>query len=149
MSLAVEPVSLSVLPALNALLNAASAILMFVGWRRIRAKRRNAHRDAMLAAVATSMLFLASYLYYHFHVGTTRFAAQGLVRVVYFSILLTHTLLAALVPFLVGTTLYFALRERFDSHRRVARWTFPIWMYVSVTGVIIYVMLYQLYPPTA
>jgi uncharacterized membrane protein YozB (DUF420 family) len=141
--------SLSMLPALNALLNATSAALIVIGWRRIRAKRRNAHRDAMLAAVVTSSLFLASYLYYHFHAGTTRFTAGGGARAFYFTVLLSHTVLAAVVPFLVATALYFAFRQRFETHRRIARWTLPIWMYVSVTGVVIYVMLYHLYPPAA
>lgn len=141
--------NLDLLPTLNAALNATSAALILVGWRRIRAKRRNAHRNAMLAAVATSTLFLVSYLYYHFHAGATRFTAGGPVRVVYFAVLLSHTVLAAIVPILVGASLYFAVRERFEAHRRIVRWTFPIWIYVSVTGVAIYVMLYHLFPAAA
>ena len=100
----------------------------------------------MIAAVLTSIAFLASYLYYHFHAGSTRFTAQGFVRTVYFTVLISHTVLAALVPFLVVATLIPAIAERFDRHRRVARWTLPIWLYVSVTGVVIYLMLYRLYP---
>jgi len=97
----------------------------------------------MLAAAAVSTLFLASYLTYHHHSGLVRFQGRGLVRPVYFSILITHTILAATVLPLVVTTLVFALREKFDGHRRIARWTFPIWLYVSLTGVVVYVMLYR------
>jgi len=139
-------VSIESLPTLNASLNAVSATLLCVGYSMIRRGRREAHRNAMIGAVATSTLFLASYLYYHFHAGTTRFTGEGIVRTVYFTILISHTILAALVPFLVAATLVPALRQRFETHRRIARWTLPTWLYVSVTGVAIYVMLYQLYP---
>ncbi len=138
--------SIESFPALNATLNAISATLIATGYVLIRQGRREAHRNTMLAAVATSTLFLACYLYYHFHTGATRFTGTGAIRTVYFTILITHTILAALVPFLVLGTVVPALRERFDRHRRIARWTLPIWLYVSVTGVVIYWMLYQLYP---
>ncbi|TFH22065.1 MAG: DUF420 domain-containing protein [Myxococcales bacterium] len=138
--------SIESFPALNASLNALSATLLCVGYVMIRSGRRQAHRNAMLGAVATSTLFLVSYLYYHFHTGTTRFTGEGVARTAYFTILISHTILAALVPFLVAATLTPALRERFETHRRIARWTLPIWLYVSVTGVVIYVMLYLLYP---
>src|SRR5262245_42819678 len=104
-----------------------------------------AHRACMIAAVVTSSLFLICYLYYHAHVGSVRFPGQGWVRPVYFSILISHTILAAVVVPLVIVTLMRGLRGRFDRHRAIARWTFPIWLYVSITGVVIYVMLYQIY----
>jgi uncharacterized membrane protein YozB (DUF420 family) len=132
------------LPALNALLNATSAVLLFVGWRLIRHGRREAHRRAMLAAVACSTLFLVSYLVYHAQVGSVRFQGQGPIRAVYFTVLLTHTILATAIVPLVLMTLVRALQERFDRHRRLARVTLPLWGYVSVTGVVIYVMLYRL-----
>jgi uncharacterized membrane protein YozB (DUF420 family) len=132
------------LPALNAALNATSAVLLFVGWRLIRRGRREAHRRAMLAAVGCSALFLVSYLAYHAQVGSVRFQGQGPIRTVYFAILLTHTILAAAIVPLVLLTLVRGLQERFDRHRRLARVTLPLWAYVSVTGVVIYVMLYRL-----
>jgi uncharacterized membrane protein YozB (DUF420 family) len=137
-------VSLQDLPALNATLNATSAALLLAGYLSIRAGRRQAHRAAMLLAVACSGAFLACYVYYHLHVGSVRFARSGAIRGLYFAILLTHTALAAAVPPLVAVTLSRALRERFDAHRRIARVTLPIWAYVSVTGVVIYWMLYRL-----
>lgn len=106
------------------------------------------HQRCMIAAFVVSVLFLISYLIYHYHVGTTRFSGQGGVRVLYFSILFSHTILAALVPFLALLTLFRAWKGQFTRHRNIARWTFPIWLYVSVTGVVIYVMLYHLYPPS-
>jgi uncharacterized membrane protein YozB (DUF420 family) len=132
------------LPALNAVLNATSAVLIATGWALIRRGRREAHRRAMLAAVACSAAFLVSYLSYHFQVGSVRFQGQGPIRAVYFTILLTHTVLAAVIVPLVLITLSHALRERFDRHRRIARVTLPLWLYVSVTGVVIYWMLYRL-----
>jgi uncharacterized membrane protein YozB (DUF420 family) len=131
-------------PGLNATLNGISALLIATGLVLIRAGRRNGHKAAMLAAVATSTAFLACYLYYHFHHGSTRFGGEGAVRTAYFTILLTHTILAAAVPFLVGTTVFFALRGNLDRHRRIAKWTAPIWLYVSATGVVIYWMLYRM-----
>ncbi len=132
-------------PALNAGLNATSALLIATGIGLIRAGRRRAHRGVMIAAVVSSSLFLASYLYYHYHVGSVRFTGQGWIRPVYFGILLTHTILAAVVVPLVIVTLARGLRERFDRHKAIARWTYPIWLYVSVTGVVIYVLLYHVY----
>jgi uncharacterized membrane protein YozB (DUF420 family) len=140
-------IPLSALPAVNASLNATSAVLLTVGFVAIRRRNVAVHRACMLAAFATSVVFLASYVVYHLHAGTTHFPGTGPARPVYFAILGTHTPLAALVPFLAIATLWRALRGRFASHRRLARWTWPIWMYVSVTGVVVYVMLYQLYPP--
>ena len=135
----------SVFPTLNAVLNGASAILLTAGYTFIRKKQVTRHRLCMGTAVATSSVFLASYLYYHWHVGSVHFQGTGWVRPVYFTILLSHTLLAASLVVLVPITLTRALRERFDRHRAIARWTLPIWMYVSVTGVVIYLMLYHLF----
>ncbi len=134
----------TVLPAVNASLNSLCAVLLVTGFVLIRRGRRVAHRRVMLSAFATSVLFLASYLYYHFQTGSTSFTGQGGVRVVYFSILISHTILAGTVPILASITLVRGLRERFDRHRAIARWTLPIWLYVSVTGVIVYLMLYQI-----
>jgi putative membrane protein len=139
-------ISVSQLPTLNAALNTLSAVFLFAGYLFIRAKNRNAHRACMLAAFGCSTLFLVSYLVYHFQVGSVGFKGQGWIRRVYFTILITHTTLALAVVPLVLVTLVRALRERFDAHRRIARWTFPIWLYVSVTGVIVYWMLYWLVP---
>jgi putative membrane protein len=136
--------SVTDLPALNALLNATSAALLATGYLLIRQGRPDAHRRAMLAALACSSLFLTSYLVYHFHVGSVRFRGQGPVRTLYFAILLTHTVLAVAIVPLVVTTLVPALQRRFDRHRRVARVTLPLWAYVSVTGVVIYWMLYRM-----
>ena len=138
---------ISQLPAVNATLNAIAALLLVCGFLLIRAGRIRAHRAVMLAAFSCSVLFLVSYLTYHAQAGSTRFAGTGMVRTVYLSILLTHTVLAAVVPFLALITLVRALRGRFDRHRALARWTLPIWLYVSVTGVIIYWMLYHLNVP--
>jgi uncharacterized membrane protein YozB (DUF420 family) len=132
------------LPALNAVLNATSALLLATGYVLIRRGRRDAHKRVMLAALASSALFLTSYLVYHAQVGSVRFRGQGAVRTVYFAILLTHTVLAVAIVPLVATTLVPALRGRFDRHRRLARVTLPLWAYVSVTGVVIYWMLYRL-----
>ena len=136
--------SLASLPSINAALNAASAVLLIVGYYFIRQRRQQAHRACMLAAFSVSVLFLVSYVIYHFHAGTTHFPGQGWIRPVYFALLLSHTTLAALVPFLALLTLSRALRQQFDRHRAIARWTLPVWLYVSVTGVIVYLMLYQL-----
>ena len=135
--------SSSPLPTFNALLNALTAILLVRGWWLIRHGQRARHRRAMLGAFAISTIFLASYLYYHFQVGSVRFPGHGAARTVYLTILATHTLLAATVPVLAVITLSRALRERFDRHRALARWTLPIWLYVSVTGVVVYWMLYR------
>lgn len=136
----------SVLPHLNATLNASSFILLTSGYYFIRRGRVLAHKRCQLAALTASILFLISYIVYHLHHGTTRFTGQGIARPIYFTILTTHTILAAvIVPFVI-ITLRRALRADFLRHRAIARWTFPMWLYVSVTGVIVYVMLYHLYP---
>jgi uncharacterized membrane protein YozB (DUF420 family) len=134
------------LPALNACLNATSAVLLATGYVLIRGGRRDAHKRVMIAALVSSALFLTSYLVYHAQVGSVRFRGQGPVRTVYFTILLTHTVLAVVIVPLVGMTLVPALRGRFDKHRRLARITLPLWAYVSVTGVVIYWMLYRMAP---
>jgi uncharacterized membrane protein YozB (DUF420 family) len=132
------------LPALNATLNSLAAVLLVCGWVAIRGRRIALHRACMLAAFATSAAFLASYLVYHYHVGSKPFPGTGAIRVVYLSILVTHILLAITIVPLSLVTLSRALASRFDKHRRIARVTLPIWLYVSVTGVIVYVMLYRL-----
>jgi putative membrane protein len=137
--------SITSLPSVNATLNATSAVLLIVGYYYIRQRRQQAHRACMLAAFSVSVLFLVSYVIYHFHAGTTRFTGQGWIRPVYFALLLSHTLLAAVVPFLALLTLSRALRQQFDRHRAIARWTLPVWLYVSVTGVVIYWLLYHVY----
>ena len=131
------------LPGVNASLNALAGVLLVAGFAFIRSGRREAHKRCMLAAFGCSVLFLVSYLYYHSQVGSVRFQGQGMVRTFYLSLLLTHTVLAATVPFLALITLVQGLRERFDRHVRIARWTLPIWLYVSVTGVVVYWMLYR------
>jgi putative membrane protein len=134
------------LPAVNAALNSLSAVLLLTGYRFIRAGNQSAHRTSMLAACGSSTLFLISYLIYHFHVGSVPFKGQGWIRPVYFTILISHTILATAVVPLAMITLIRGLQEKFVKHRRIARWTFPIWLYVSVTGVIVYWMLYWLVP---
>jgi uncharacterized membrane protein YozB (DUF420 family) len=131
------------LPAVNAALNSLSAVFLFAGFLFIKSRNRSAHRLCMLAACASSTLFLISYLFYHYHVGSVPFKGVGAIRLVYFAILISHTILAATVVPLALITLIRALRERFDAHRKIARWTLPIWLYVSVTGVIVYAMLYR------
>jgi uncharacterized membrane protein YozB (DUF420 family) len=132
-------------PALNAALNATSAVFLSCGYAMIRRKRIAAHRACMILAFCSSTIFLVSYVIYHVRVGSVHFQGQGWIRLVYFTLLGTHTILAAAIVPLALITLTRALREQFDRHRRIARWTLPIWLYVSVTGVIIYVMLYHLY----
>ncbi|HLF57916.1 MAG TPA: DUF420 domain-containing protein [Thermoanaerobaculia bacterium] len=134
---------ITMLPTLNACLNTLVTALLLRGWYLIRQRRIPEHRRAMLGAFAGSVVFLGSYLLYHFQVGSVRFAGTGTVRTVYLAILASHTVLAATVPVLALVTLSRALRERFDRHRKIARWTLPIWLYVSVTGVIVYWMLYR------
>lgn len=137
--------TLSDLPALNATLNGSAAILLLIGYRFIRRGEIQRHRATMLSACAVSTAFLTSYVIYHANVGSKPFTGQGPIRIVYFAILLTHVLLAATVLPLALVTVIRGLRGRFDRHRAIARWTFPIWLYVSVTGVIVYLMLYQMY----
>lgn len=132
------------LPAVNALLNLTAACLLVCGYVLIRRRHIQAHKRVMLAAFSVSVLFLISYLVYHYQVGSVRFQRTGTIRTIYLGILFTHTVLAAVVPVLAVVTLFRALQERFDRHRRLARWTLPIWLYVSVTGVTVYLMLYRL-----
>lgn len=132
------------LPTVNATLNGTAAVLLVTGHRLIHRGRMRAHRAVMLTAFGCSVVFLASYLYYHAQVGSVRFAGTGWLRTLYLTILASHTVLAATVPVLAILTLRLALKGRFDRHRALARWTYPIWLYVSVTGVIVYWMLYRM-----
>ncbi|HZO99652.1 MAG TPA: DUF420 domain-containing protein [Terriglobia bacterium] len=134
------------LPTIDAILNATSAILLLCGFFFIRRRKVSAHKVCMLSALGASALFLICYLTYHYYHGTTRFPGVGVVRTFYLALLASHTVLAALVVPLVLVTLFRALRGTFDLHRRIARWTLPVWLYVSVTGVAVYWMLYRLYP---
>jgi uncharacterized membrane protein YozB (DUF420 family) len=138
--------SLRFLPTLNAILNATSGLFIIAGFLFIRRRNVQAHRNCMVAAVSASILFLISYLIYHFNVGATSFRGEGWVRPVYFIILITHTVLATIIVPFVIVTLRRALRGDYARHKRIARWTFPMWLYVSITGVIVYLMLYHLYP---
>ncbi len=137
-------ITFSDLPTVNATLNTISAVLLTVGLLMIRRRRIVAHRNCMIAAFVVSGLFLTSYLIYHYHAGSTPFEGSGWIRSVYFAVLIPHIILASLILPLALITLYFALRKRFTKHRRIARWTLPIWLYVSVTGIIVYWMLYHL-----
>jgi putative membrane protein len=137
---------ISYLPHLNACLNGTSAILLFSGYRFIKAHNVAAHRACQVSALVVSILFLASYLTYHYFHGTTRFQGTGLARPVYFTILTSHTILAIVIVPLVAITFFRAFRGDFARHRRIARITLPLWLYVSITGVIVYLMLYQIYP---
>lgn len=134
------------LPTVNAVLNASAAVLLVVGWVLIKQRRERAHKIAMLSAFGVSVVFLACYLFYHYQVRHVPFAGPASIRPLYFAILITHVVLAATVPVLAGVTIYLGYRDLRCKHRAWARWTFPIWLYVSVTGVIIYLMLYQLFP---
>lgn len=135
------------LPALNAALNATSAVLLLLAFAAIRRGDVHRHRALMLSAVGVSVVFLASYLTYHFQHGSTKFTATGWPRALYFSVLISHTVLAAALVPMVVVTLRRGLARRDEAHRRIARWTWPVWLYVSVTGVLIYFMLYQWFPP--
>jgi uncharacterized membrane protein YozB (DUF420 family) len=132
------------LPALDACLNATCFVLLTIGWLLIRRGRWRQHRAVMISAFGVSILFLISYLTYHAHVGSKHFPGQGPIRIVYFTILITHTILAVVIVPMVLVTLSRGLAARYDRHRAIARWTLPVWMYVSVTGVIVYLMLYQM-----
>jgi putative membrane protein len=138
---------LAPLPAVNASLNALCTVFLLAGYYFIRNRKIFAHRVCMLSAFASSTVFLFLYLYFHFHAGIIRFGGQGWIRPVYFTLLTTHTILAIVIVPLVLITLSRALAERFDKHRKIARWTFPLWLYVSVTGVIVYWLLYIAYTP--
>ncbi|MFN7995262.1 MAG: DUF420 domain-containing protein [Bryobacteraceae bacterium] len=131
------------LPTVNAVLNASAALLLVWGYTLIRRKEIDGHRKVMIAAFVTSSLFLVCYLIYHAQVGSVRYPKTGPIRLVYFTVLITHTLLAAAVPVLAIITLRRGLTKKYDKHRRIARWTLPIWLYVSVTGVVVYLMLYR------
>ena len=139
------------LPHINASLNALATVLLILGYALIKRRQETAHKWTMLACFAVSVVFLGCYLTYHYHLEgvSKKFPSYPppAVRITYYTILLTHVVLAALVPFLAVATIYLGLADKRIAHRRLARWTFPIWLYVSVTGVIVYLMLYQLYPP--
>jgi uncharacterized membrane protein YozB (DUF420 family) len=134
-------------PAINAGLNGASAIFLLLGYIFIRSRRILQHKICMLSAFTCSIVFLCCYLYFHFHAGLIRFGGEGWIRPVYFALLISHTILAVTIVPLAVVTLSYALREKFGSHMKIARWTFPLWLYVSVTGVIIYWLLYIAYTP--
>ncbi|HET8676871.1 MAG TPA: DUF420 domain-containing protein [Blastocatellia bacterium] len=138
--------SLRMLPTLNAILNATSGILIIIGYVMIRRGKINAHRACMIGAVTASIIFLISYLIYHFNVGATRFAGTGWSRPFYFTVLVSHTILAVVLAPVVVVTLRRALKGDFKRHRKIARWTFPMWIYVSITGVLVYFMLYHWFP---
>lgn len=138
--------NLTDLPLVNACLNSLSTLLLTAGFVFIKRGNKVAHRNCMVGALATSTLFLASYLYYHFHAGRTVFP-DNWFRPIYLVILLTHTVLAVVIVPLVIAAVVQAIRGKFESHKKIARWTWPMWMYVSVTGVLIYVLLYQIFPP--
>jgi uncharacterized membrane protein YozB (DUF420 family) len=133
----------AILPTVNATLNGISGVFLLVGYVLIRQRQIAAHRNAMLGAFASSTLFLISYLVYHAHAGSRPFTGQGAIRYVYFAILISHVILAAAILPMAISTLSRGLRGRYADHKRIAKWTFPTWMYVSITGVIVYLMLYQ------
>lgn len=136
--------SVSDLPALNATLNATAAVLLAIGWTLIRRGRVEQHRKVMIAAFCVSIAFLISYLVYHAQVGSVRFTKQGAIRIVYFAILISHTILAAAIVPMVLLSLSRGLKRQDVRHRAIARWTMPLWLYVSITGVVVYLMLYRL-----
>ena len=138
--------TLSDLPAVNAALNTLSTIFLTCGYVFIRRQRQAAHRNCMIGAVISSALFLTCYLIYHYNAGRTVFRDPAWFRPIYLTILITHTILAVVIVPMVLTTLYHAARRQFDRHKKIARWTWPIWMYVSITGVIIYFLLYHIFP---
>jgi uncharacterized membrane protein YozB (DUF420 family) len=137
---------LGTLPTLNACLNALSGVMLIAGYVQIKKGNARLHKRLMVGAFCVSVLFLISYLIYHYGAGSIRFTGQGWIRPVYFAILISHTILASVVPFLAVITLCRAFKGDFRRHRRIARWTFPIWVYVSATGVVVYLLLYVLYP---
>ena len=135
----------SLLPTLNAILNASSGILVLLGYRNIKRSNESVHKRFMLTAMGVSAIFFASYLFYHWEVGSVKFQGSGMIRTFYFTLLISHTILAvAIVPMVIRTA-YLALTGNFAKHRIIAKWTFPIWVYVSITGVMVYLMLYQIY----
>ena len=134
----------SLLPTINAILNATSGALVLLGYRNIRRGKDAIHKKFMLTAIGVSALFLASYLAYHWEVGSIKFQGEGIIRIIYFSILISHTILAVIIVPMVLRTAFLALKGQYAKHRKIAKLTFPIWLYVSATGVIVYLMLYQL-----
>jgi putative membrane protein len=134
---------ISDLATVNAILNATAAVLIGTGFYFIKQKNIRAHKVCMISAVVVSSVFLTSYLIYHYNVGSVRFTKQGWIRDVYFPLLLTHTVLAVVVVPMILRSLYLAMKGRFPNHARIAKWTFPVWMYVSVTGVVVYLLLYH------
>ena len=132
------------LPALNAALNATSFVILITGWLMIRRGHRQAHKRCMMAALAVSAMFLTSYVIYHLNVGSVPFTGTGWIRTVYFAVLIPHVILAAAIVPMVLVTVSRALSNRFDKHKQIAKWTLPLWLYVSITGVIVYLMLYQM-----
>jgi putative membrane protein len=138
--------TLSDLPALNACLNFTSAVFLSIGLYQIKQGKQKAHERSMIAAFCTSTLFLVGYLYYHAHAGTTRFVDPAWFRPIYLTLLATHTILAVVIVPLILVTFNRAFKARYELHKKIARWTWPLWMYVSVTGVIIYLLLYQIFP---
>ena len=134
----------SLLPTINAILNATSGALVLLGYRNIRRGKDAIHKKFMLTAIGVSALFLASYLIYHWEVGSIKFQGEGIIRIIYFSILISHTILAVIIVPMVFRTVYLALKGQYAKHRKIAKVTFPIWVYVSATGVIVYLMLYKL-----
>jgi putative membrane protein len=137
---------IAILPPVQASLNITAATLMTTGYYFIRNGNRSAHKACMISALAVSTLFFIFYLYYHSVVGNIPFAGEGMIRPIYFTVLTTHVILAAAIVPLVITTVVFVLRGKFDRHRKIARWTLPIWLYVSVTGVVIYLLAFHIYP---
>jgi uncharacterized membrane protein YozB (DUF420 family) len=133
------------LPTLNALLNGTSATLLMAGWILIKKRRINGHIACMVSALCTSALFLGCYLFYHYHHGSTKFTGEGWSRPLYFSILFSHVVLAVTMVPMIAVTVFHAVRKQYERHLRIARWTLPIWLYVSITGVVIYVMLYHIF----
>lgn len=142
-------IRLADLPLVNAVLNGAAFVLLVAGRWMIHRRNVSAHRRCMIAAFCVSIVFLATYLTYRFLGQEKRFGGEGLIRPIYFGILISHVTLAATVPLLAARTLYLGLRGRWESHRRWARWTFPIWIYVSLTGIAVYVLLFKIYGPAA
>ncbi|MST00731.1 MAG: DUF420 domain-containing protein [Pedosphaera sp.] len=138
--------TVSDLPAINASLNALSTLFLTAGFIFIKRGQINAHRNCMIAALGTSAIFLGCYLYYHFTVGGTKFVNPAWFRPIYFTILISHVILAVVILPLIAMTFTRALKQRYELHKKIARWTWPLWMYVSVTGVLIYFLLYQIFP---
>ncbi|MBE9562932.1 MAG: DUF420 domain-containing protein [Proteobacteria bacterium] len=137
---------IQILPHVLAILNITAICLITISFYQIKQQNRIAHRNLMLMAVLISIIFMAIYLFYHSLVGNVKFAGQGIIRPIYFSILISHVLLAAFIIPLILTTISFSLRKKFNTHKRIARWTLPIWIYVSVTGIIVYVLAFHIYP---